>query len=476
VLSSVSAAFVSVQADSDANAEPIQGPYSVILTYPYNWEVEWNVNGIEYGAFKVFAFNHGDTIKVNAKSNSEQDTKPHITANGRPYEAGSEFIVTDNTVFAAWDTVPEQKQYIITLSNTEGIEWTVGSVVYGVYAVIAIDREGPINVDATVLPGYAGKPILSANKSSYVSNAPFTLTGDTTFEVFGIVIQKHNVTLQRIEGIEWNLNGTGGITSVVTEFKHGESVKIGAKVIQGYTGTPVFTVNKLPYVAGTAFTVTGDATFAIQGITELPKYTVTLPKTEDFEAVATSESSSLVTAGSPFSFVIIAHNGHLAESVTPLANNIPVLPFEGVYTIQNVDSDLKVTLIPAELKKTVTVIIDADDKNIVFHYKVDADLSKRYTAPFQVKSGAELKLTATSPNGTVVWPDGQSSIEYTIKDISKDTKIVVNHQSSPNEDEEPENEESPGGSDPISPVQEVLVVIGIIISIAALIQLRIRRA
>jgi hypothetical protein len=128
------------------------------------------------------------------------------------------------------------------------------------------------------------------------------------------------------------------------------------------------------------------------------------------------------------------------------------------------------------LKKTVTVIIDAD-KGIEVQYKTNTDgLSKKYRSPFQMESGAELKLTAISPNGAVMWPNGQSSTEYTIKSVSEDTKIVLNHQSSSNEDGGSDNGEEPRGSEPISPFQEILVVIGVIISIVAVIQLRARRA
>ncbi|MDR2846649.1 MAG: hypothetical protein LBV63_05145 [Candidatus Methanoplasma sp.] len=395
VLSSMVAVYASASPATDGSTDPDSEHRTYEVVLYHNPKIVWTVDGEDVDSGSVVKY-EGAIITVNVRAVSDHVGTPALTANGRPYEAGTEFRVAEDTVFAV---------------------------------------------------------LLSA--------AP----------------EQYKVTLSYNEGVRWNVNGTTYGNSGTLTFGSGYQVTVRADMLPGYTGTLTFTVDGSSYTSGTEITVTKDIVFAAYGPVKIvdQKFRVTLPDTEGYDVTATSGSYSPVTSGSSFSFTIVPYDGYSAEDVTALANGVPVISFEGVYTIRNITSDQNITLSPAPVKRTVTVMIDSDYESVVFYYAVGTGVSKQYRAPFRVDSGSELKLTAIPPDGTsVVWPSGSSSLEYVIKDVSEDTKVVVNHASSP--DKGSEDSENEGSSEPISTVQAVLVAIGTVISVVALIQLRARRA
>jgi hypothetical protein len=85
--------------------------------------------------------------------------------------------------------------------------------------------------------------------------------------LYGNFIPKqYEVTLSYSEGTEWTVNGIGYGTSKLLLINYGDSIRVDAKALPGYTGTPTFTVNGSSYSANTSYTVTGDATFVVGGI------------------------------------------------------------------------------------------------------------------------------------------------------------------------------------------------------------------
>ncbi|MDR0887637.1 MAG: hypothetical protein LBM39_00420 [Candidatus Methanoplasma sp.] len=78
--------------------------------------------------------------------------------------------------------------------------------------------------------------------------------------------KQYEVTLSYNEGVEWTVNGIGYGTSKLLLINYGDSIRVDAKALPGYTGTPTYTVNGSSYTAGAAYTVTGDAAFVVSGI------------------------------------------------------------------------------------------------------------------------------------------------------------------------------------------------------------------
>lgn len=74
----------------------------------------------------------------------------------------------------------------------------------------------------------------------------------------------YSVTLEYEPGVEWTIDGEGMGTSAKVKIAYGTEIKVNAKVLQGYEGTPVILKDGSSYTAGSAYKVTGDVSFSIK--------------------------------------------------------------------------------------------------------------------------------------------------------------------------------------------------------------------
>ena len=74
----------------------------------------------------------------------------------------------------------------------------------------------------------------------------------------------------------------------------------------------------------------------------LPNYTVTLPTGTGFTAAVASGSSLVVAAGGTTAFTVTPAGGYTITAVT--ANGVALTADEGVYTIENITSDVVVAV------------------------------------------------------------------------------------------------------------------------------------
>jgi hypothetical protein len=95
-------------------------------------------------------------------------------------------------------------------------------------------------------------------------NAPANIADATYYGNF--TPKQYEVTLNYDEGVEWTLNGVGQSTSVKTLINYGDSIRVKAFVLPGFTGTPALTANGFTYTADSAYEVTGTVDFKVTGV------------------------------------------------------------------------------------------------------------------------------------------------------------------------------------------------------------------
>lgn len=285
------------------------------------------------GADKV-AYGENYSFEVQKKDGYDKSSLT-VKVNGTVAEAGEDGKYTVENVTAALTiTVEGATKNVYNVTLPKSVAFTVtgnATAVYGEnYSFVLEIKDG---YDKTNLVVKANEMRIAAGEDGKT----YTLTNvteDQTITVDGLDIIKYDVTLTA---------GTGYVLTGEAKVEHGGNYSFELAINEGYTNSvPVVKANG-KVVEGedgkyTVENVTAALTITVEGVVR-NTYTVSVAEGTGFTADAAEKT---VNHGESVSFTVTAEN---ADDVIKVYNGeTEIVSAEGVYTVENVTSDVTLTV------------------------------------------------------------------------------------------------------------------------------------
>ncbi len=159
----------------------------------------------------------------------------------------------------------------------------------------------------------------------------------------------------------------------------------------------------------------------IQGVKEI--ITVTLPNGEGFTAAAAEGTKTPVLKGDSYSFTVAANEGYDATNMVVKVNGNEVADTDGSYTVENVSSDLTITVEGVVKKQAASHSVTlTSGEGYTLTGEATAEDGKDYTFTVTVSEGYDAANMVVKVNGEEVTAvDGI----YTVEKVSSDLTITV---------------------------------------------------
>ena len=160
----------------------------------------------------------------------------------------------------------------------------------------------------------------------------------------------------------------------------------------------------------------------IQGVKEI--ITVTLPEGEGFTAAAAEGTKTPVLKGDSYSFTVAANEGYDATNMVVKVNGNEVAGTDGSYTVENVSSDLTITVDGVVKKQAASHSVTlTSGEGYTLTGEATAEDGKDYTfkleLDYRYEAGEDF---AVQVNGKTV--TGEKGV-YTVKNVSTNLVITV---------------------------------------------------
>ncbi len=290
-----------------------------------------------------------------------------------------------------------------------------GVLSYGLYAQVDIIIHGNATVQATGGQGNTSAGICSLNNITISNNATVTAVGQTaTVQSNGLLSRDGKITISggTVTAKSTSTTGTARAMNKTPDLNDYNSYQWRTAESDEFTTTEFTEASMQTYVEIKPYTPT--------------TYTVTLPTGAGYTATAQGESTSPVVSGGSYSFTITISDGyHESDGFTVKANDVELIPTDGVYTINNITTNQNVTVEGVE-QDTYTVTLPTGTG-------YTATAQGESTSP--VVSGGNYSFTVTisdgyhkdddfavKANGTVLTPTGNV---YTINNITTNQNVTV---------------------------------------------------
>jgi hypothetical protein len=322
--------------------EGLIGTYEVVLRYGAGYTL--TEAGTSYSPV-----NHGGSFSFVLEILEGYGGTPIVKANGAELEGNDGVYIIKN--------ITEYKE--VTVEGISINRYTVGPMSGNGYTINAqpgslspADYDGSFSFTLSITDGYEGTPLVKANGAELNDvGGVYTISNikaDQKITVEGITIRTYNIVFIEDDG---HTPVTYKASSPTVN--HGESFSFRILITEGYGGTPVVKANgdTVTPVAGiyTIYNITTDQEVTVEGIT-IKTYGVGPMSGTGYTLAAEAGSSSPVDHGGPFSFTLSITGGYEG---TPLvkANGVELDHVNGVYTIDNIKADQKITVEGITIKR-----------------------------------------------------------------------------------------------------------------------------
>lgn len=169
--------------------------------------------------------------------------------------------------------------------------------------------------------------------------------------------------------------------------------------------------------------VTEDTTVTVEG-PALYQYTVSLPQGEGYEAFFEEGSSATVAHGGSASFRVVLKEGYHPENLTVSANGEPLLPADGIYTIENITGNVIVTVEGVRINEYTVSLPQGEGFEAAFEEGFSASVSHGGSTSFRLSIGekyddANLIVKANGQPLT-----GENGV-YTVENVTENVIVTV---------------------------------------------------